>query len=327
MSAIVIGIDNGNGYIKTEHGSFLCGLKMQETKPSELFSKDILEYNGAFYTLTSNQLSYQTDKTTNDDAYVLTLFGIAKELIARAAEGKENYDAKRDFKSFVGKDVVLALGLPPAHYEKKASEFKAYFESKSKNGVNFKYNDITFSFYVKDVYVYPQDYAGVLVYKADMLEKYSTVYCIDIGDGTVDLVGITDGAPDKDKILSREYGMSKLRAMIIDDVINDYGVTLDNKTVEDYLRGKELAFAPDLAGDISARIEKTAESFANELVNQLHSKVPDFRIYPTVFMGGGSIALKKYLEKTKAFGVTDYILDVSANAVGYQTIAKMSIEQ
>lgn len=327
MSAIVIGIDTGNGCIKTAHEVFVCGMKTQETAPSAIFSKDILEYNGLFYSLSSTPFAYQNDKTTNDNAFILSLFGIAKELIARAKENKQDFDVSRDFKSFIGKDILLAVGLPPAHFEKQVKSFKDYFLSRSRNGIRFTYNGIPFNFYVKDVLVYPQDWAGAVVYCGKLFEDWSTVYCIDIGAGTVDLVGIVDGAPDPAMILSREYGMSKLHAQIIDDVINDYGVTLNERVVDDFLRGKPLACAPELLGDITSRIDRTAEAFANELINQLHSKVPDFRVFPTIFMGGGSLALRKYFDQSKAFGITEYIEDVSANAVGYQTIAGMTLEQ
>lgn len=314
----IIGIDNGNGNIKTKNETFPCGYHMQETEPNKLFSKDILEYNGKFYTLTTNAFPYQNDKTTDEKTYVLSLFGIAKELIARnpniAKEG------------FVGKEVLLAVGLPPAHFEKQAKNFKQYFLNYSNHGVQFKYNGATFSFYIKDVLVFPQDFAGAVIFKNELLTMYSTSYCVDIGTGTTDLVGITNGMPDKDKMLSREIGMNKLRSMIIDDVINDYGVTLDDKTVEDFLADRPVALAPEFADKIKDRIAKTAMSFTTDLVNQLHSKVPDFRVFPTIFLGGGSIALKSYIEATKAFGIVEFIPDINANAVGYETMAKMKFQ-
>lgn len=321
----IIGIDHGNGNMKTENTIYPCGYKMQETAPNKLFAKDIIEYEGKYYTLSTTRFPYQTDKTADEKAFILTLFSIAKEIIARAASNRADYDVQRDFSGFIGKDVILAVGLPPAHFEKQAKPFKDYFLKKAAHGINYKYNDKPFSFYLKDVLVFPQDYAGAIVFRGDLLSQYSTCYCIDIGDGTVDMVGLTNGIPDKDTMLSREYGMNKLRSSIIDDVINDYGVTLDHKTVEDFLAGKKIALAPDLAESIRARIDKTADDFTRNLVNQLHSKVPDFRVFPTIFCGGGAIALKPYLEKTQAFGITDYITEINANAVGYQQIAKMQL--
>ena len=93
----------------------------------------------------------------------------------------------------------------------------------------------------------------------------------------------------------------------------------------DYLAGKNIILPPDEAEAIKERIDKIATDFAIELVNQLHSKVPDFRTSAVIFSGGGALALKKYLEKTKAFSLTCYIEEINANAVGYQQIAKMQL--
>lgn len=49
MDYTILGIDQGNGNVKTRACVFPCGFKKQETKPSELFTKDILEYKGSYY--------------------------------------------------------------------------------------------------------------------------------------------------------------------------------------------------------------------------------------------------------------------------------------
>ena len=322
---IVIGIDHGNGNMKTARTCFPCGFKMQETEPSSLFAKDVIEYKGVYYSLTPTAYSYQTDKTTDNKAIILTLFSIAKEAVARAEEGREGFDFKKDFYGYNGKEVVLGVGLPPAHFEKQAKSFKEYLFKEFQNGVRFSYNGKSFNFYIKDIYLYPQDYAAAVIYRNDLLTTYSTCYCIDIGDGTVDLVGLEEGIPEKETVLSREFGMSKLRSMVIDDVINDHGLTLTHKNVNDFLAGKPMALAPDFATRITARIDKTCETFTTELINQLHSKISDFRVYPTIFCGGGALALKKYIDKSGAFGIVDYIDDIHANAVGYETITKMQL--
>lgn len=321
----VIGIDHGNGNMKTENTIYPCGYKMQEIEPNKLFAQDIIEYKGKYYSLCPTRFSYQTDKTTDEKAFILTLFSVAKELVARAASGKDSYNMQRDFGGFIGKDIILAVGLPPAHFEKQAKPFRDYFLKRAEHGINFKYNGKQFSFYVKDVLVFPQDYAAAVVFKDDVLGQYSTCYCIDIGDGTTDMVGIVDGMPEKDTMLSREIGMSKLRSRIIDDIINDYRVNLKDRDVEDYLVGKKIILPPEDEDAIKARMDKTAIDFATELVNQLHSKVPDFRTSAVIFSGGGAMALKKYLEMTKAFSFTFYIEDINANAVGYQQLAKMQL--
>ena len=185
MELMVLGIDQGNGNIKTASCVFPCGFKKQETKPSELFSKDILKYKGLYYSLTQNRFSYEIDKTQNENCLILTLFAIAKEIKARVMKGKAEFDWNRDFKGFVGKDVVLAVGLPPAHFEKMRDNFKKYFIEAARYGLDFKYNGKSFSFHIREIYVFPQNYAAMMIYKPELIKKYSTVHGIDFGEGTL----------------------------------------------------------------------------------------------------------------------------------------------
>lgn len=321
----VIGIDHGNGNMKTENVVFPCGFAEQDIKPDALYAKDILEYKGKYYTLSRQRISYQTDKTTNDNAFILTLFAVAKEMVARAALLKNDFDMKRDFGGFVGKDVILSVGLPPAHFEKQAKPFKEYFIKHAEHGINFKYNDKPFHFYVKDVCVLPQDYAAAIVFKNELINENATCYCIDIGDGTTDMVGLTDGNPEKETMLSREFGMSKLRSTIIESINNDYGLPLTDDYVDNYLSGKHILLPPEDEDAIRERISKITEDFTNELINMLRKKVATFKIYPVIFSGGGSIALKPYLEASGVFSFTYYIDDIRANAIAYQQIAKMQL--
>lgn len=320
MEQIIIGIDHGNGNIKTKHCVFPCGFKRQDTKPSELFSADILSYKGTYYSLTGNRFPYEIDKTKNENCLILTLFAIAKELKERTREGKEDFDWKTSFGNFIGKDVVLAVGLPPAHFEKQQEAFKKYFLDASRYGMEFHYNGKLFQFHLKDVMVFPQDYAATVIYREELIRKYSSVYCIDIGDGTVDLLALKNGIPDKEIMVSRELGMAGLRAKIIDDVINDYGMTVDAAVIEDILTPGREVLAPE---EVIQRVKKETAEWAVRIVDQLHSKVADFRFAPTVFCGGGATLLKPYLEETGMFGMTDFIPDIHANASGYEEIAGM----
>ncbi|MBR1635979.1 MAG: ParM/StbA family protein [Lachnospiraceae bacterium] len=319
MRTEIIGIDHGNGNMKTAHTVFPCGFKMQEREPSALFAKDIVEYEGLFYSLTPNRFSYQVDKTTDERCYVLTLFAVAKELMER--NDKLDEDGMTRERGTIEADVVLAVGLPPAHFEKQHGAFQRYFEERAGDGMNFAYNGKRFRLRVVGVTVYPQDFAAAIVYREDIVAKYRTVFCIDIGDGTVDMLALSGGMPDKDTMVSRELGMSHLREQIIDDVINDYGMTLDGMTIDDVLSGRDVV----IPGQVMERIQSTTEEFALRIVNQLHSKVPDFRIAPTIFCGGGAALLKPYLEKSGQFGMMDFIDEIHANAVGYERIAEMTM--
>lgn len=321
MEQHIFGIDHGNGNIKTANTVFPCGFTCQQIKPASIFGEDVIFYKGKYYILNPERFPYALDKTKNDNYFILTLFALAKEIKSRSEKLNVTW---KDFKGFVGKDIVLAVGLPPAHFEMQQKGFKKYFEDHARYGVEFTYNDKPFSFHIKDVKLFPQDYAAAIIFKQDLISKYSTVYCIDIGDGTVDLLGMRDGVPDKNVMVSRELGMARLREKIIDDVINDYAYTLDGKIIEDVLTpGKETV----LDFEITEKIKRETAEWAMKIMNQLSVKVPDFRIAPTIFAGGGSILLKPYFLDSGYFGKIEFISNINANAIGYEEIAKIQCAQ
>lgn len=54
--------------------------------------------------------------------------------------------------------------------------------------------------------------------------------------------------------------------------------------------------------------------------------MPDFRLNPTVFLGGGSLLLEPYIKRLKTVGVSMFIPDIKANAIGFEEIA-LAMEQ
>lgn len=57
---MIIAIDHGNSAIKTPHFSFVAGVSEHTVKPP--MTDEVLEYDGKFWTLTGNRLSYMRIK-------------------------------------------------------------------------------------------------------------------------------------------------------------------------------------------------------------------------------------------------------------------------
>lgn len=72
---MLISIDHGNKQIKTNHRTFVSGLRESDTKPP--FGKDVLFYKGKYYTLTDQRIPYMRDKTA-DERY----FSISNSVVA-----------------------------------------------------------------------------------------------------------------------------------------------------------------------------------------------------------------------------------------------------
>ena len=310
MAEIIMGIDHGNGNMKGVHVNFPCGLVRYTSEPGRFMNEDILEYNGVYYTLSETRMPFIADKTVDEDYFILTLFSLALE-------------AKERGITLSGKDIVLGVGLPPADFGQQAPGFKKYFTEHSKHGISFRFNGKPVNCYLKDVLVSPQNFAAVMCYKASLFRQYRTVNCIDIGDGTVDLLVIRKGQPDLSVRVSDRSGMAILRSEIANSIQQNYGIHLESSDVEQVL----MQEATILDEEVVREIQKMAGDWMQRIINKLHAYVTDFRTNPAVFLGGGSLLLKQQIEKSSDFKYIEFIEDIRANAVGYEKMTALHLQK
>ena len=171
--------------------------------------------------------------------------------------------------------------------------------------------------------VSPQNFAAVMCYKASLFRQYRTVNCIDIGDGTVDLLVIRKGQPDLSVRVSDRSGMAILRSEISNSIQQNYGIHLESSDVEQVL----MQEATILDEEVVKEIQKMAGDWMPRIINKLHAYVPDFRTNPAVFLGGGSLLLKQQIEKSSDFKYIEFIEDIRANAVGYEKMTALHIQK
>ena len=303
--AIVFGIDHGNGNIKTANFEFPCGLVSYEEKPRLTFEQDVIEYKNRYYMLSEKRLKPKQDKTQGEEYFILTLFGLAKE-------------AKENGWNLNGKDVVIAGGLPPAEYNANVEKFTEYFKSHGKYGVRFSLNGKEVNFYISDVYMFAQDYAAAAIKKQEFLKKNPRVFCVDIGEGTTDLVVMKKGTPDLKDCASIKKGIFDLKSQIINEAMQNYGRVLDEEIVECILRGEEMV----IEESIIELCKKVKQQWAVNITDELLPMVKDFRNAPTIFVGGGAVLLQKEILQAVTFNQVEFIDDIKANAIGYQVIGQ-----
>ena len=236
----------------------------------------------------------------------MTLFSLALE-------------AKEREITLSGKDIVLGVGLPPADFGQQAPGFKKYFMEHSKHGISFRFNGKPVNCYLKDVLVSPQNLEAVMCYKASLFRQYRTVNCIDIGDGTVDLLVIRKGQPDLSVRVSDRSGMAILRSEISNSIQQNYGTS----DVEQVL----MQEATILDEEVVREIQKIAGDWMQRIINKLHAYVPDFRTNPAVFLGGGSLLLKQQIEKSSDFKYIEFIEDIRVNAVGWDLTSRFYLRR
>ena len=106
---MIIGIDHGNGFIKTKNNIFAAGVAKFNT-PTPI-NKDVVYYNGAYYQTGVAPEGLPSDKTSSEDYYIMTLAAVALEM--------------RKY-GIITSDVTLATGLPFTRYGAEKEEFIKY---------------------------------------------------------------------------------------------------------------------------------------------------------------------------------------------------------
>lgn len=243
---MIISVDHGNKSIKTPNALFTSGLISSEGLQG--FKTDYICWNGRYYTLTEQRISYLRDKTEDERFYVLTLFAIAKELERRKAA--ETLDPI---------DITLLIGLPPAHYEQLHSRFEQYF-LRRREAIDFEYNGKYYSIRISKVLSYPQAFAAAVT-QYSTLKTYSVAYIIDIGGFTIDVLKLRNGRPDLAVVESFEKGVitlynsitskcNALYARILEDCdrVNGVVVVVDGDETNTVLRKGEVGVKPGQRG-------------------------------------------------------------------------------
>ena len=92
--AMIIGVDNGYGNMKTARRCFKTALVKYDSEP--VLSRDYLEYEGKFYVIGEGHKGFVADKQSDEDNYILTLAAVAKELEARGYKQADFYFETRE---------------------------------------------------------------------------------------------------------------------------------------------------------------------------------------------------------------------------------------
>ncbi len=313
-----IGIDVGNFDTKTQHTNTPSGYVEYSIKPA--LSKEYLKYNGSYYAPTINRFEYVKDKTENEHALILSLFGIAKEILYEA--NAEGFTTKEDVQNYINniQSISIGVGLPVGDFSKLKQKTNDYYIDKLGNrNIEFEYSDYTYKLTLNTCITFPQDLLPVAANKDCIIaNKYKKYLIIGIGGQTVDLIPVVEGVPVAEHCSSLRLGVRKMFTDIINYLDINYGITLGEDTVESVIKGDATA----LSEDMKTAIYNQAQLHAEKIINACVQKGFNFIEYPVVYYGGGCMLLKNFLEQIKDVTVYEFLGDVNANAKFYAEKAK-----
>ena len=299
---MIIAVDHGNKQMKVAGSGrvFTSGLRESDTKPP--FGDDILKYKGKYYSISEKRIPFMRDKTADDRFFILTLFAIAFEI-----EDAGNYEPGVI-------PVHILAGLPPAHFGAQYKHFESYF----KRGLEeFGFHGKRFKINIYEASIYAQALAAAMPVYSN-ISTFPRVMIIDIGGFTADYLAIKNGKADLSVCDSLEHGIIILYNQIIAKVNSELDILLDESDVDALIKGEHTDY-----GDTVKRIvDDIAKVFVSDLIGKLRERAVDLRSGKTVFVGGGSILLRDYIEASGKVASSIFVDKISANAKGYELMYK-----
>lgn len=320
---INIGLDVGYFDVKTQNTTTPSGFDKFDTEP--FAGEEILHYKGAYYVPSYNRVSHAIDKKLGDTLEILSIEGIAKEILCRFS-GNNRKPTQTDIDAV--KTVALGVGVPPGNFALEKDSTKEYYEKMFGDGLKFNYKGYEFNLKLNKLFVYPQDFAAATTYRPkdgskSIAERFDDYVAIDIGGHTVDVVPITGRKPVISGCTSLQMGVLHMYNHIITIVRNETGEDIDMRHAENVLMNR-----PNCVQDnIVAIIRREAEKWANDILIQLTQLGIKPKLVPTVFIGGGSKLLKNYIDKSSLLGVHEFIPSPNANAYGYSKLNELFFKQ
>ena len=307
--SIIIGVDNGNSQTKTANVVFPSGTVLHDTYPE--FSNEVISYDGKFYTISSKRSRVYKDKTTSRETFILTLFGIAKEL---------------EYRGIVSDDVIeiaLGVGLPWQNSlnKKNLEKFRNYFLSFG-DIIEFSYNKRPIKIRFTDVVVGAQGLA-VTLDMTKIFNEYSRVFILDIGGYTLDCILVTKAGVSTEYTISKPMGVIYFMNKVKYRVLETYDQVIEDVHIMDVLYDR-----PNVLDEgVVEIIREEAQKYPLELVNSFYEDGIDLQTNPVVFVGGGSIMLRDYLSSSEYIKMPFFNDNVRCNALGYETMVKATLER
>ncbi len=295
----IIAVDHGYGNIKTANCCFKSGVAVYDAKPP--LAENLLIYEGKYYLIGAKHKDYDGSKVDDDDYYVLTLAAIARELLRE---------------SLTSVKVFLAVGLPITWVVKQGAAFRDYLLKNKSVEFNFRGVDYHIDFAGADVF--PQGFAAV----ADKLRDFGGSHMLcDIGNGTMNLLRITDHHADSQQMFTEEFGTKECAAKMRAALMEEYQVDVD----ESILNAVMQSGTADVDEGYLAVMTDAARKYVREIFAVLRKHKFDPKLMRLYVVGGGGCLIKNFGEYDAS---RTFILDdICATAKGYEWMAEIKIRK
>lgn len=293
----VIGIDHGWSMMKSVSEVFVTGIKEITSIPA--LYRDTLEYKGKYYKAGISRQEVKDTKTEDDSFKLLTYVAVAKELKRRGLTESR---------------VFLAVGLPLTRFGAEKRDFIKYLlEEKD---VIFSFEQVNYHIIIENMAVFPQCYAAV----ADRLSTFAKkTLVVDIGSWTIDIMPVIDKAPDESNCVTIPRGLITCIRSINEQCVRQLNGEVDESEIQLFMRYGTI----DIDERYHKIIKEEIKTFVEKVYNSIREYGYNLSTTPIVFVGGGAVVMKNFGNYNQKN--ISYILDVKANAKGYEYLAMIGM--
>jgi len=143
-----------------------------------------------------------------------------------------------------------------------------------------------------------------------------SVVIADLGGFTFDYLLLRSGKPDLSVCDSLEKGIIRLHNNIISRINSEYDVLLESSDIDRIIKNEKT----DYEEAVVRTVREMTKTYVDDLLGNLRERGIDLKSVCIVFIGGGALLLKEYLENSGKLGKYIFIEDVCANAKGYKML-------
>jgi len=295
----VIGFDNGYQFGKTAQSLFDNGVYAMGTVEPTV-KEHSLKYGRKYYKVGEGRAAITEDKVSDENARLLTMVAIAKEL---GAEGIQKAE------------VILAVGLPFSDYGREKKALLEYYRQKPT--LKYEYEGIRYDVTISRIFVFPQCYSAIAPRLANMKGDYLVV---DIGSKTTDVLLLKNGMPVERRSITVEKAMVKWMKQIQGRLQIQYGKNVPESEILKVVLKKD-SFLP--RNQVN-HVRETLRELIHGLELELMEREFDLQYTNVIYVGGGAVAVKNFSEPRTNVA---FDTDIHANARGYEFLAMQMLRK
>ena len=298
----IIAADTGNGNVKTVSTCTPTSVSKHNSKP--LTTTNVIEYNGSYYVIGQGHKEVVSDKTQDEDYYILTLFCIAKELA-------------RD--NLTEASVLIAAGLPVTWYGNQSESYRNYL--KQNKEVTFSLDDVTYKAEIKDAVILPQGYAAIIENLKDM--KGDNMLA-DIGNGTINILKVRNGVVIEDSFKTELMGVNECVKEILKYLKDRTHTDVDEYVALEFIKTGQSSISEKFVDEMKRIVEIYCGKVLKVLARYGYNR--DFmKLY---ICGGGARVMKRFCPAVANDERVIMLTNICATARGYELMTlKMLREQ